>query len=102
MRAGGTFALDEAMQPVGAITTKVRGFFETLDTLHRAGQIRSRDAARVRMVLGVLAKKQKYGGPPTINLPLSIQGRKIYAGPMGLMDIPAIKWGRLLGTRGSQ
>jgi len=102
LRAGGTLYLDEVMQPVGKITAKVRGFFDVLSALRRAGHIRSSDAARLRLILGVLATKPKNGGTPTISLPLSIQGRKIYAGPVPLMGMPVIKWGRQPATSGSQ
>lgn len=102
VRANGTLALDAAMQPVGAMTAKSRGFFETVQALRRAGHIRSRDAAMARLVLGVLARKPKGGGPASISLPLSIQERKLYAGPVRLMDMPLVKWKRSPDTSGPQ
>jgi hypothetical protein len=102
VRANGTLALDAAMQPVGAMTAKARGFFEAVRALRGAGHIRSRDAAMARLILGALARKPKGGGPASISLPLSIQERKLYAGPVRLMDIPVIKWKRLPDTSGPQ
>jgi len=102
VRANGTLALDAAMQPVGAMTAKARGFFQTVRALRDAGHIRSRDAAMARVILGALARKPKAGGPASISLPLSIQERKLYAGPVRLMDMPVIKWTRLPDTSGPQ
>jgi hypothetical protein len=102
VRANGTLALDAAMQPVGAMTAKARGFFQTIRALRDAGHIRSRDAAMARVILGALARKPSGGGPVSISLPLSIQERKLYAGPVRLMDMPLIKWKRLPGTSGAQ
>ena len=102
VRANGTLALDVAMQPVGAMTAKARGFFATVKALRDAGHIRSRDAAMAQVILGALARKSKGGGPASISLPLSIQERKLYAGPVRLMDMPLIKWKRLPDTSGPQ
>ena len=102
VRANGTLALDQAMQPMGAMTAKVRGFFQTVKALRNAGHIRSRDAAMARGILGAQARKPKGGGAATISLPLSIQEQKLYAGPVRLMDMPKIKWTRPPGTSGPQ
>jgi hypothetical protein len=102
VRANGTIALDQAMQPMAAMTAKARGFFQAIKALRKAGHIRSRDSAMARVVLGILARKPKGGGPASISLPLSIQNRKLYAGPVRLMDVPAITWGRLPDTSGPQ
>jgi hypothetical protein len=92
VRANGTMALDGDMQPIGAFTAKVRGFFPLVDALKEKGLVRGRDAVTAKVVLGVLAKKPADGGPPTLNLPLTVQGRKVYAGPLALAEVPAIPW----------
>jgi hypothetical protein len=90
--ANGTMALDGDMQPIGAFTAKVEGFFPLVDALKEKGLVRARDAVTAKVVLGVLAKKPADGGPPTLNLPLTVQGRKVYAGPLALAQVPAIPW----------
>ena len=92
VRANGTMALDGDMQPIGAFTAKVEGFFPLVDALKEKGLVRARDAVTAKVVLGVLAKKPADGGPPTLNLPLTVQGRKVYAGPLALAEVPAIPW----------
>ena len=92
MRANGTLALDEAMQPMGAITAKIKGFFATIDALRGARLIRSSDAAMAKMVLGALSKRSPGGGQPTISLPLSVQNSQLQAGLVSMMKIPPIDW----------
>ena len=91
--AGGTLALDETMQPAGAFTAKAQGFFETIDALRRNGLVRARDAITAKVVLGALAKRPRNGGPATLNLALTMQQGKLYAGPVPIADIPEIDWG---------
>ena len=91
--ANGTLALDKELQPVGAMTARIRGFFATVDRLRRAGLIRSRDAAMAKLVLGALARRPSGGGPSTVSLPLTIQKGKLYAGPVTLAELPVIDWG---------
>lgn len=88
----GTLALDGAMQPIGALTAKVQGFFETVDALRQRGLVRLRDAVTAKIVLGVLSRKPEGGGPATLNLALTLQDRKLYAGPVALAELPAIEW----------
>jgi hypothetical protein len=91
-RASGTVALDGAMQPVGAFTARIRGFFQTVDALRERGLIRARDAVTAKVVLGVMARNPGDGGPPTLNLAVTVQDRKVYAGPVALAEVPEIHW----------
>lgn len=91
LNADGTLALDGALQPVGAFTARIEGFFETVDGLKNRGLIRSRDAVTAKMVLGVLARRMK-NGRTALTLPISVQDRRLFAGPIPLIDIPEITW----------
>ena len=91
-RASGTGALDGAMQPVGAFTARIRGFFRTVDALRERDLIRARDAVTAKVVLGVLAKNPGDGGPPVLNLSVTVQDRKVYVGPVVLARIPEVHW----------
>ncbi len=92
VQAGGTLALDRNLQPIGALTARIEGFLGAIDALREAGIIRPRDAAMAKLVLGALAKRPAGGGPRALNLPLSVQDRKLSAGPVPLMEIPEIRW----------
>lgn len=91
----GTIALDDRLQPVGALSTHVRGFFASVEQLEDRGVIRARDATLARVVLGTMASSAPRGpnGGPVLTLPLTIQGRQLSMGPVALMELPLIKWG---------
>lgn len=92
LNAGGTMALDASAQPIGAFTAKVQGFFETVEELRKGGFISGKDAVTATAVLGAMARKSRDGGPTTLNLALTIQDRRIYAGPVAFAELPAIPW----------
>jgi len=87
----GTLALDADLQPIGAFTTRVEGFFETVDALREKGIIRSQDAVTAKMVLGVLSKRND-AGRASLTVPLTVQERRLYVGPVPLAVIPPIRW----------
>jgi hypothetical protein len=91
-RLTGTLALDAALQPIGALTAKLGGFFEAVDGLRKAGLVGARQALMAKVVLGVLAKRPPGGGAATLNAPLTIQDRRLYVGPVDLAEVPAIRW----------
>ena len=97
VQASGTLALDRNLQPIGALTARLEGFPGAIDALREAGIIRPRDAAVAKLVLGALARRPAGGGPRTLSLPLSVQDRKLSAGPVPLMDIPEIRWPEMAG-----
>jgi hypothetical protein len=92
INATGTLALDGDMQPAGSMTAKIQGFFDTIDLLRRQRFVRSRDAVMAKLVLGVLAKRPKGGGPLTLSLPLTLQKRVLFAGPAALATFDPVEW----------
>jgi len=91
-RASGTMALDAALQPIGAFTVRAEGFFELIDALWRRGVIAGRDAVTAKVVLGAFAKQREGDARPSISLPITLQGRTLYAGPVSLMEVPPVTW----------
>ncbi len=88
----GTLALDAALQPIGAFSAQVQGFQETIDLLRRQGMVDNQAASTARLVLGVLSRPSPDGGAPTIGLPVSIQNRSVFAGPVALLRLDPIRW----------
>lgn len=88
----GTLALDGKLQPIGALTAHLEGFFETIDALKRLGVVEARNAITAKMVLGVLSRTPEGGGPAILNLALTAQNRYLYLGPVRLLKLPEIKW----------
>jgi hypothetical protein len=90
--ATGTVALDGRMQPVGAFTARIQGFFEAVEALRARGLIRGRDASMAKLVLGAMARPAPGGGPPVLSLPVTLQDRVLYAGPVALVRLPELRW----------
>jgi hypothetical protein len=90
--ATGIATLDERLQPAGAFSAKIQGFFEVLNILVTNGAVRSRDASMARIVLGLLTRSPPGGGPPELSTSITAQDGKLYAGPVMLMDLPMIVW----------
>ncbi|MBT3766011.1 MAG: DUF2125 domain-containing protein [Rhodospirillales bacterium] len=93
IRSDGTVALDGNLQPVGAFTAKVIGFHEFIDALRVSGWVRGKDSLTVKLVTSAFFQKDENGGPPTLNLAVSIQNGKIFTGQAKLVDMPHVNWG---------
>ncbi|MDV7338395.1 DUF2125 domain-containing protein [Terasakiella sp. A23] len=92
LQGNGTIALDGELQPVGAFTARIKGFFETVERMRRVGIIRGPNASMAKVVLGGLAKPATSGGPSTISLPLTLQDKALFAGQVRLVEMPTIEW----------
>ncbi|HLN25576.1 MAG TPA: DUF2125 domain-containing protein [Patescibacteria group bacterium] len=87
----GTLALDRDMQPILASTCTLRGLFEAIDTLTRAGTVRAKDAGLAKIVLGLLSRPAA-DGVQELTVPLTVQNRTLFVGPAGLLKIPQMNW----------
>ena len=88
----GTVALDRALQPIGSFTAKFRGFLQVVDMLVAAGRMATEEASLARGALSLLAKVPSEGGEPELDIALTLQDRKVYAGPVIVMEIPLLTW----------
>ncbi len=92
INTNGTLALDGKLQPIGALTANLEGFFETIDALKRLGVVKARNAITAKIMLGVLSRTPKGGGPAILNLALTAQKRHLYLGPVRLLELPEVNW----------
>lgn len=90
--ADGTMALDEALQPIAAFSTRITGFNDTLNALEAKGIIPRGQGASAQLVLNLLAKTPPGGDKPELQVPLSIQDQTLSIGPFDVMDVPTIEW----------
>lgn len=88
----GTLALDQAMQPIGSFTFRVAGYMEALDRLRQAGLIDAQSHGLARLVLTALAGKQGADGKPGLTVPLTVQDRRVFIGPVPLARLPLLRW----------
>ncbi len=87
----GTLALDSDLQPVGAMKARIQGYRDLVDGLVRARQIKERDADMAKFVLNMVARATP-GGENTVTVPVTVQDRRLFIGPAGLMNLPRIDW----------
>lgn len=90
--AAATLALDEALQPAGAGTLRLTGAVEAVDALAGAGLIDRRSAGMARAVLPMLARTPPGGGPPTLEVPMTLERRALALGRIPVTRLPPLDW----------
>ena len=86
----GTLALDESLQPEGALTVTITGADTLIDAAAAAGTIEPRQAGFAKAVVRAIALPG--GNGDTVRLPLTIQDRRVYVGPAPIASLPPVKW----------
>ncbi|MBI3708237.1 MAG: DUF2125 domain-containing protein [Proteobacteria bacterium] len=74
----GTLALDDELRPMGAFTTRLRGYGAAIDTLVGAGQIQPRQAAAIKIALNLLARSAQPGTPSQVTVPVTAQDGRLF------------------------
>ncbi len=92
LNGNATLALDEHMQPMGTATAHIVGQAEALDALAANGAISQRTALAAKAVLGLMAKEPEGGGEPQVDVPLTLQDRKLAMGRIPLAVLPELIW----------
>lgn len=88
----GTITLDQNLQPEGAFGASVIGFNPAVDALVAKGFVKEPEGRLAKAALGLFAKAPVGGGPKQIDVPLTIQDRKLTVGPFPLMRVPRVYW----------
>lgn len=87
----GTVALDEALQPLGALTIRAQGLPETIDLLQRDGRIDARAAKTGGMMAKGLARPDE-AGRQVVSVSLSLQQGYLWLGPIRITQLPSLRW----------
>lgn len=87
-----TGTLDEALQPMGAGQLRVSGAAEAVDALIAAGWLARRAAGPARAMVTMLARPGAEGGPPLLELPVTLAERRIGLHRLPLARLPALEW----------
>ena len=87
-----TVALDEQLQPMGAASARVVGYAETLDSMAAHAAISRSAATAAKAVLSLLANSADDGGPPDVEVPLTLQYRTLSMRQVPLVRLPEIEW----------
>jgi hypothetical protein len=91
MEGEGTLAFDPRLQPLAALSTRVRGYGELMDRLNQAGIIDTASAGAGKLLLGVMAKPDPRGRP-TLPVPMTVQDGGLYLGPARVWNFPPLVW----------
>jgi len=87
-----TLTLDEALQPMGAGTLRLAGGGEVLDAATAGGLLTVRAAATARSVLALLSRTPPEGGPPRIEVPLTLEDGVLALARFPLARLPPWTW----------
>lgn len=89
--ANGTLALDETLQPIGALTATIENQNAVIDAAVAGGTMRAQDANLAKILLGLMAKPGP-DGKKQLTLPVTLQNRRLYLGPAQIAVLPVITW----------
>ncbi len=89
----GTLALDRNGQPIGAMSLEISGYPAALDALIVRGIVSVTTGLRMKQIFSVLAGGSVNPSKP-VRIPLTLQERVLSAGPIPLMELPAVDWSR--------
>ncbi|WP_374655349.1 DUF2125 domain-containing protein [Dongia sp.] len=87
----GTLALDEALQPLGALTLRAHGVAETVALLQQDGLLDARNAKTALLMVNGLAKPDE-AGKALVKISLSLQEGFVWVGPIKLAPLPRLNW----------
>jgi len=87
----GTLALDEALQPMGALTATIEDHAAIVDAAVASGDLPAGNANFVKAFLGLMAKPGA-DGKKRLTLPVSLQNDRIYLGPAQIARLPRFTW----------
>ena len=92
IQATGTVTLDAALQPQANLTANVRGFLETVDALVAAGMVEGEKSGLIKAGLALLAGAPDADGTATLTAPLSLNGGRVFLGPLQIAQLPPVVW----------
>jgi hypothetical protein len=90
--ASATLALDAALQPAGAGTLRLAGAGAVLDAATEAGLVPPRSAGAARLALQMMQRRPHDGGPPLLEVPLTLEERTLALARFPLARLPVLAW----------
>src|SRR5260370_11487462 len=87
--ANGTLALDTALQPIGALTATIENHDAVIDAAVAGGTLRAEGPSLAQVPLGLMVKPG-IDRKKQLNLPVTLQKRRLYLGPAQIALLPPI------------
>jgi hypothetical protein len=88
-RAEGSVSLDQQLRPIGALTSRVAGYEILIDALVKGKVVRENDSGMIKVVLGLLARRDS-DGRMVLKVPVSAQDGMLTMGPIPLLPLPDV------------
>ncbi|WP_431282683.1 DUF2125 domain-containing protein [Humitalea sp. 24SJ18S-53] len=92
LEGAATLALDDQLQPMGAGTLRLTGASEGLAALAEAGAVGARAAFTAQAMVAFMGRPGPEGGPPQIDVPLTLENRTVAIARIPLARMPALVW----------
>jgi len=87
-----TLTLDEALQPMGAGSLKLRGAAEAIAAAQASGLLPAGMVRPARLLVQMRSRVPPEGGPPVFEVPLTLEERTLAAGRFPVAHLPRLIW----------
>ncbi len=87
-----TVTLDDRLQPMGTATLRLSGADEVVRALAGSGTMTPGAAAAAGMAMMLLQRAPDNGGPPQLEIPMTLEGSRLSAARIPLARIAQIPW----------
>ncbi len=87
LEAEGQLALDKELRPTGELTSNLRGGSDLVEHLAERKMIAERAAGALKLAIFALSRSADDGGPPVVELPISLKDGLLYLGPVALFRL---------------
>lgn len=87
LEAEGRLALDRELRPTGELTSNLRGGSDLVEHLAARKMIAERAAGALKLAIFALSRNAGDGGPPVVELPVSLKDGLLYLGPVALFRL---------------
>ena len=87
LEAEGQLALDKELRPTGELTSNLRGGSDLVEHLAERKMIAERAAGALKLAIFALSRNAEDGGPPVVELPVSLKDGLFYLGPVALFRL---------------
>ncbi|MFA5592288.1 MAG: DUF2125 domain-containing protein [Micavibrio sp.] len=89
----GLLTVDDQLQPVFNLESRLTGYNEFIDAQIGAGQIKPLPAAIARGVFASLARPDGETGESAVHIAISAENRLLRVGPVLVLELPLFVWG---------
>lgn len=90
LEAKGQVGLDRELRLSGSLTSNLRGGSEAVEIFAKREMIGKRAAGALKLAIFALSRDAGDGGPPVVELPVSLKDGMFFLGPVALFRLPPV------------